>query len=79
MARGCPVVLARAGALPETGGEGAAYFDPLDVDELAQALARVVCDERERRRLREAGLARARQFSWEKAADATAAVYAELI
>ena len=42
MVRGCPVVLARAGALPEAGGDAAAYFDPLDAEDLAAAIVRVV-------------------------------------
>ena len=32
MLRGVPVVAARATALPETGGDAAEYFDPLDVE-----------------------------------------------
>src|SRR5207244_1565064 len=35
MARGCPVALADAAALPETGGEAAVYFDPLEEDAIA--------------------------------------------
>jgi glycosyltransferase involved in cell wall biosynthesis len=79
MQRGCPVVLARAGALPETGGSAAAYFDPHDADELAAAVGRVVGDRREGERLAELGRSRAREFSWEKSAAATAAVYDELL
>jgi glycosyltransferase involved in cell wall biosynthesis len=79
MARGCPVVLARAGALPETGGEAAAYFDPGDSGELAAAIEQVVGDRAERERLSAAGRARAAQFSWERAAERTLEVYRELL
>jgi glycosyltransferase involved in cell wall biosynthesis len=79
MARGCPVVLARAGALPETAGSAAAFFDPLDSDGLASAIRRVVDDASERERLAEAGRARAGTFSWERTTAATVAVYRELI
>jgi len=79
MARGRPVILARAGALPEVGGEAAAYFDATDVDALAQAIRRVVEDEDERRRLGQAGVARAAEFTWEKTAQATVAVYEEVL
>jgi glycosyltransferase involved in cell wall biosynthesis len=79
MARGCPVVLARAGALPEVGGEAAAYFDPLDVEDLAAAVLRVVGDRGERRRLSDGGRARAAEFSWERTAAATVEVYRELL
>lgn len=81
MARGCPVVLARAGALPEVGGAAARYFDPDDAGELASVLERLLGDAGadERARLRAAGWARAAEFSWDAAADATLAVYGELL
>lgn len=79
MARGCPVVLARAGALPETAGPAAAYFDPGEDADLAAALRRVVGDPVERERLAALGVERAAEFSWERAASETAAVYEELV
>ncbi len=79
MARGCPVLLARAGALPETGGDSALYFDPDDAGELAGSLERVLDDADERARLAAAGRARAAGFSWERAAAETLAVYEELL
>jgi glycosyltransferase involved in cell wall biosynthesis len=79
MRRGCPVILARAGALPETGGEAAAYFDPLDPSDIAAAIRQVVEDTMWRDRLREDGLARAREFSWERTAAETVEVYEELL
>jgi glycosyltransferase involved in cell wall biosynthesis len=79
MARGCPAVLARAGALPETGGDGAVYFDPHDERDLAAVLGRVLDGSEERARLVAAGRARAAAFSWEATAAATLAVYEELL
>jgi glycosyltransferase involved in cell wall biosynthesis len=38
MHEGCPVVAARAGALPEVCGDAAEYVDPLDVDDIARGL-----------------------------------------
>jgi alpha-1,3-rhamnosyl/mannosyltransferase len=79
MARGRPAVLARAGALPETGGQAAAYFEPDDAGQLASVIRSVVEDRAEWQRLSEAGVSHAAQFSWEKAAGATVAVYEELL
>jgi glycosyltransferase involved in cell wall biosynthesis len=79
MQRGCPVVLARAGALPETGGLAAVYFDPHDPGELAGALHRVLDDRTERARLSQAGRVRAAEFSWDRVAQQTIAVYEELL
>ncbi|HEV2753996.1 MAG TPA: glycosyltransferase family 1 protein [Solirubrobacteraceae bacterium] len=79
MARGVPVVSSNATALPETVGDAAVLFDPLDEGELAGALRRVLEDGALRERLAAAGYARAAQFTWERSARATAAVYAEAL
>ena len=76
MSRGTAVAAARATALPETAGDAAVLFDPLDVDDIAGALVRAV---REREALAQRGLERAAQFSWNATAQATADVYRELL
>ena len=55
---------------------GRVLVDPRSTDDLARGIAAVWCDEALRRRLAERGLARAAQFTWERAARATAVVYA---
>jgi alpha-1,3-rhamnosyl/mannosyltransferase len=74
MAQGCPVVLADSTALPEVGGDAGWYFDPTSDEALAAAL-RDVIDDRDGLATRRAALGRerARQFRWEKAADALVA------
>jgi glycosyltransferase involved in cell wall biosynthesis len=67
MACGVPVVAARRGALPETCGEAALLVEP-EPAELASALVAAVTDEGLRSRLRDAGVARARRFTWDAAA-----------
>ena len=79
MARGVPVVAARATALPETGGGAAAYFDPLDVRDMANAIAAVVGDRKRHAELARLGVHRAGQLSWAGSAALTAAVYEELL
>lgn len=74
MARGVPVAAARATALPETGGDAVLYFDPLDVRDMADTIARALADDG----LGERGRARAASLSWDDAAARTAAVYREL-
>jgi alpha-1,3-rhamnosyl/mannosyltransferase len=76
MARGTPVAIADATALPETAGDAAERFDPLDADDMAAAIRRALG---RREELRALGLARAAEFSWEATAAATEAVYRELI
>jgi glycosyltransferase involved in cell wall biosynthesis len=79
MARSRPTVLARAGALPEVGGEAAAYFEHHDVGELTEVLAGLLASRLSREVLGAAGAVRAAQFSWATAAAATWRVYEELL
>ena len=79
MARGVPVLAARATALPETGGDACDYFDPLDVGDMAAAIRRVVDDRAHRAELVRRGLARAGALSWASSAALTVAVYEEML
>jgi glycosyltransferase involved in cell wall biosynthesis len=76
MARGVPVAAAQATALPETGGDAAVYFDPLDAGAMARAIHEALGA---RSDLAQRGRVRAAQFSWRRTADETAAVYRELL
>jgi glycosyltransferase involved in cell wall biosynthesis len=79
MARGVPVLAARATCLPETAGDAAEYFDPLDVSDMAAAIRRVLDDARRREELIRLGHERAAGLSWAKTAAQTVAVYEELL
>jgi glycosyltransferase involved in cell wall biosynthesis len=79
MACGTPVVCSNTSALPEVVGEAAALFDPYDVDALAQVLRDLLSNEARRQNLVAAGLARAAQFSWERAGQETVEVYREAV
>lgn len=75
MACGTPAILARATSLPEVGGDAAMYFEPGSVEELSALILDLLSDSGARRQLREAGLARAQQFTWRRSAQQTADVY----
>lgn len=79
MARGTPVVASRATALPETGGDAAEYFDPLDVADMAAAIRRVVGDRDRHGELVRLGRERAGALSWANSAALTVAVYEEML
>jgi glycosyltransferase involved in cell wall biosynthesis len=68
MACGCPVAASSAAALPEVCGDAALYFDPRSVDDIADALRRVLGDGGLRERLGRAGRARAQAFRWSDSA-----------
>ena len=75
MACGVPVVASNRGALPEVSGNAAILVDPDDRTGLAEAILAAVGDER----LRAAGLARARSFTWERTARETDALIERLL
>jgi len=75
MSAGVPVVAANRGALPEVLGDAGLLVDPDDVNGLAQAIDRMLTDEAFAIACAERGLARARQFSWDRAAIALHRAY----
>jgi glycosyltransferase involved in cell wall biosynthesis len=64
MACGVPVVTSNTTALPEVAAEAALLVDPTSVEQIAQAMERIVSDAPLRQQLREKGWTRAAQFSW---------------
>jgi len=68
MACGTPVVTSDTTSLPEAVGDAAVRVDPLNVEELSDALERTLFDDTLRTQLRERGLIRSKQFGWERTA-----------
>jgi glycosyltransferase involved in cell wall biosynthesis len=75
MLHGCPVASAGVSSIPEVVGDAAQSFDPNDVESMRQALETICFDEQRRQWLVSRGLQRAAQFSWDRCAEQTAAVY----
>jgi glycosyltransferase involved in cell wall biosynthesis len=66
---GCPVIVSDRASLPEVCGRAAVYCDPDDAEDIANKLRLLLTSESLRNELREAGYARAREFSWGRAAE----------
>lgn len=79
MACGQVVAASESSSHPEVGGVAAAYFDPTNVEEMAAVIGRLLADRDEYSHRRELGLEQASRFSWERAAQETAAVYDRLL
>ena len=78
MACGTPVVCSNTSSLPEVAGDAALLVGPLDIGEIADAMARVLADAALAAELRRRGLERAARFSWQGTARATVAVYRDV-
>jgi glycosyltransferase involved in cell wall biosynthesis len=74
MACGAPVAAARAGSIPEVGGDVACYFDPYDRSDMVSAIEHLL-GPKTAAQYRRRGLERVRAFSWDHTAAQTMAVY----
>ncbi|MBE9111571.1 glycosyltransferase family 4 protein [Nodosilinea sp. LEGE 07298] len=79
MTLGCPVVTSNASSLPEVAGEAALLVDPTSVEDLAEALWRVIGDRALRQTMIDRGYQQATQFSWTRTAKSTLAAYRSLL
>jgi glycosyltransferase involved in cell wall biosynthesis len=66
MASGTPVITSNVSSIPEVVGDAALMIDPYDPQAIADAMHRVLTEPALRTDLRTRGLARAREFSWER-------------
>ncbi len=79
MACGTPVVTSNISSLPEVAGDAALLIAPNDPEELKLALERVLTDETLSASLREKGLNRVQEFTWEKTAAKHIEVYRRVL
>ncbi|MEP7187760.1 MAG: glycosyltransferase [Roseiflexaceae bacterium] len=75
MACGAPCLAAATSSLPEIGGEAAIYVPPLEAEQWADQIMALWDDQDRREELGRMGIARAQQFSWNRAARETLKVY----
>ncbi len=75
MACDTPVITSNLGATAEVADDAALLVDPLDVEAISSAIERLLSDEQLHDDLRARGRARAREYSWERTARETLAVY----
>lgn len=73
-----PVITSNSTALPEVAGNAALLVDPYDCENIAWAMQKIIEDAALADQLRQAGLKRAHEFTWDKTAQATSAIYRQL-
>ncbi|OLE51507.1 MAG: hypothetical protein AUG51_22245 [Acidobacteria bacterium 13_1_20CM_3_53_8] len=72
---GVPVIAGNRTSLPEVVGDAGLLVDPFDEQAIADAIGRVIRDEKLRDELKSKGLERARLFDWRETARRTLEIY----
>ena len=65
LASGCPVITSNRSSMPEVSAVAGILVNPEDVGEIAAALAKVAFEPATREGMRQRGLARAKELTWE--------------
>lgn len=76
---GTPVVTSNVSSLPEVVGDAAILVDPYSTTSIAEGMRRALMDEDLRAWLRERGMAKAREYSWEQSVCRIREVYGEVM
>ncbi|MFO1434321.1 MAG: glycosyltransferase family 1 protein [Candidatus Competibacteraceae bacterium] len=79
MASGTPVITSNRSSMPEVVGDVGILVEPEDESMIAGAIRRLLEDSNEALRLQRQGLERVRQFTWERCAQQTLAVYRKVL
>lgn len=79
MACGTPVITSNASSLPEVVGDATILVNPYDVNEIKEAIEKVLTDEQLKNSMIEKGLLRARYFTVEKQANKILEIFQEII
>jgi glycosyltransferase involved in cell wall biosynthesis len=75
MSCGTPVICSNVTSLPEVGGDVALYMDPLDQGSLITQMMKFENDSLDLKQLKSEGIKRATQYTWDKCAQKTLAIY----
>jgi len=79
MVHGAPVASSSTTCLPEIYGDAAKYFDPKNIDDMANKIDEILRHENLRKELINKGYAQAKKYSWKRMAEQTLAVYEEAL
>lgn len=66
MQSGTPVITSNISCMPEVAGKACELVNPYSVSDIEHAIEKIISDEKLREKMREAGIKRAAEFSWEK-------------
>jgi len=69
MACGTPVLVSNVSSLPEVVGDAGIQVDPFSVNSIKEGIELLIMDEQKRIELSQRGLERAKEFTWDRAAE----------
>ena len=69
MSCGCPIAVSNIASLPEVCRDAALYFDPLDMEDIAAKILKVVQNNDIKKTLIRKGFNQVKKYSWEKSAN----------
>lgn len=75
MACGTPVITSNTSSLPEVVGDAGILINPYDIQQMADAIYKVLSDHNLRAEMTQKGLERAKLFSWEESAGKMLAIF----
>jgi len=79
MKAGCPILSSGSSSLPEVGGDGALYFDPVSFEGFTSRLESILYNDEVRAQLKLNQPDRLKKFSWKNTAMQTYNVYKRLV
>lgn len=79
MASSCPVISSQATCLPEIYGQAALFFNPLDPQDMAEKIIKMVKNKKLQNQYRARGFKKVKEYSWQKMAKETLEGYQETI
>ena len=79
MSLNCPIVCSNTSSIPEIVENAAEFFDPYQIDSIADAMEKVLFSSETANNLVALGRERVKLFSWETCANKTRLVYASLL
>ncbi len=75
---GVPVACSKVASIPEIVGEGGLYFDPKNIEDMANKIEILISYESKRQEIIQKGYENIKRFSWEKMGRETYEVYKEV-
>lgn len=79
MKRGVPVAASKLASLPEILGNAAIYFNPLDINDIAEKIKKVLLNKDLREELIQKGFEQVKNYSWKKMAEKTLEIYKKIL